>query len=66
MIEKNKGGRPHTDRTNPLSVKITDEAKDILKQHPRKSAFIDALIRGEAAQIKCPDCGKVIKLKAEE
>ena len=66
MSEKNKGGRPHTDRTNPLSVKITDEAKDILKQHSRKSAFIDALIRGEATQIKCPHCGKVITIKTKE
>ena len=65
MSEKNKGGRPHTDRTNPLSAKITDEAKDILKQHPRKSAFIDALIRGEAAQVKCPHCGKAFTIKTE-
>lgn len=65
MERKNKGGRPRTDRTNAVTVKLTDEAVAILNQHPHKSAFIDALIRGEATQIKCPHCGKVFTIKTE-
>lgn len=66
MERRNKGGRPRTDRTNAVTVKLTDEAVAILNQHPRKSAFIDALIRGEVAQVKCPNYGAVITIKTED
>lgn len=60
---KNNGGRPHTDRTNRKNIKLSDEAIALLASCKNKSAFIDALIRGEAAQIKCPDCGKIFTIK---
>jgi hypothetical protein len=62
---KNNGGRPRTDRVNRMNIVLSDEAIAQLANHPNKSAFIDALIKGEAAQIKCPDCGRVIIIKAE-
>ena len=62
----NKGGRPHTGRDNRQTIKLSNEAVALLAAQPNKSAFIDALIRGEAAQIKCPNCGKVITINTEE
>lgn len=63
---KNNGGRPRTDRVNRMNIALSDEAVALLNTQPNKSAFIDALIRGEIAQVKCPDCGRVIKIKTED
>ena len=65
-IKRNKGGRPHTGRDNRMNIVLSDEAKTLLAAQPNKSAFIDALVRGEATQIKCPHCGKVFTIKTED
>jgi len=65
-MKQNKGGRPHTGRDNRQTIKLSDEARAVLAAQPNMSAFVDALIRGEAAQVKCPHCGKVITIKTEE
>lgn len=59
----NKGGRPRTGRDKPITIKLSDEAKALLDQKPNKTAFINALVRGDVAQVKCPHCGKVIELE---
>lgn len=66
MAEKNKGGRPRTGRDIPVTIKLSDEALALLKTERNKSAFIDKLIRGEMAQVKCPCCGKVFLVRKEE
>lgn len=60
---KYNGGRPRTGRDNRQTIKLSNEAIALLAAQPNKSAFIDALIRGEVAQIQCPHCGKVITIK---
>lgn len=65
-MKNNKGGRPRTGRDNRQTIKLSNEAVALLNAQPNKSAFIDALIRGEAAQVKCPKCGKVITIKTED
>lgn len=65
-IDKNKGGRPRTGRNIPVTVKLSDEALTLLKGERNKSAFIDRLIRGEVAQVKCPCCGEVFLIRKEE
>ena len=60
------GGRPHTDRVNRMNIVLSDEATQLLAGQKNKSAFIDALIRGEIAQVKCPKCGEVFTIKTEE
>ena len=62
-IKRNKGGRPHTGRDNRMNIVLSNEAVALLNAQPNKSAFIDALVRGEATQIKCPHCGKVFTIK---
>jgi uncharacterized OB-fold protein len=49
-----------------VTIRLSDEALAVLNEQPNKTAFIDALIRGEIVQIKCPHCGKVITIKTEE
>lgn len=66
MMQKGKGGRPRTGRNNPVTIKLSDEAVAVLKEHSNMTAFVDALIRGEAAQVKCPHCGKVITIKTDD
>ena len=66
MAQKNKGGRPKTDRKNSITVRISDEAQRILDGEHNKSELIDALIRGKAARLQCPHCGKMIKIKTED
>jgi hypothetical protein len=63
--KRNSGGRPHTNRVNRMNIVLSDEAVALLNAQPNKSAFIDALIRGDVAQIKCPNCGKIITVKTE-
>jgi len=65
MNGKNKGGRPRTDRTKPVTFRISDEAKSLLDDEHNKTELIDALIRGKVARIKCPKCGEVITIKEE-
>jgi hypothetical protein len=65
-IKRNKGGRPHTGRDNRMNIVLSDEAKALLAAQPNKSAFIDALIRGEIMQIQCPNCGHRITIKTED
>lgn len=38
-------GRPATGRTKAVSVRLTEEAYEILKKKKNKSAYIDRLIR---------------------
>lgn len=53
MVEKKKGrggarpgsGRPRTERNNLISIRISDEAKEILNKKKNKTAWIDELIR---------------------
>jgi len=66
MAQRNKGGRPRTDRNTAVTIRLSDEALAVLNEQPNKTAFIDALIRGEVAQVECPHCGKVITIKTEE
>ena len=66
MEKKNKGGRPHTDRVNRTTIKLSNEAVELLASQRNKSAFIDALIKGEVAQVKCPHCGEIIIINTKE
>lgn len=43
------GGRPSTDRNIAISVRISQEANELLKQQKNKSEYIDRLIK-EASQ----------------
>jgi uncharacterized OB-fold protein len=49
-----------------MNIVLSSEAVALLNAQPNKSAFIDALVRGEATQIKCPHCGKVFIIKTED
>ena len=42
------GGRPVTDRNVPVTIRISQEAADILKEQRNKSEFIDTLIKESA------------------
>ena len=66
MAQKNKGGRPETDRKNAITIRISDEAQRILDGEHNKSELIDSLIRGKAARLQCPNCGTVITIKTED
>jgi len=66
MAQGNKGGRPRTGRENAVTIRLSDEALAVLNEQPNKTAFIDALIRGEVVQIQCPHCGKVFTIKTED
>ena len=39
------GGRPVTDRNVAITIRISQEAADILKEQRNKSEFIDTLIK---------------------
>lgn len=65
MTQKNKGGRPETERKKPVTIRLSDEAVALLSNQSNKSAFIDSLIRGNLAQIECPNCHTIITIKAE-
>lgn len=39
------GGRPVTDRNVAVTIRISQEAADILKEQRNKSEFIDTLIK---------------------
>jgi hypothetical protein len=64
--KKHKGGRPHTGRDNRQTIKLSDEAIALLNAQSNKSAFIDALIRGDVVKIKCPNCGHQITVRTED
>jgi uncharacterized Zn-finger protein len=66
MAQKSKGGRPRTDRNTAVTIRLSDEALAVLQEQPNKTAFIDALIRGEMAQVECPHCGKTFTIKTED
>ena len=42
------GGRPVTDRNVAVTIRISQEASDILKEQRNKSEFIDTLIKESA------------------
>ena len=42
------GGRPETDRKVPVTIRISQESADILKEQRNKSEFIDTLIKQSA------------------
>lgn len=42
------GGRPVTDRNVAVTIRISQEAADILKEQRNKSEFIDTLIKDSA------------------
>jgi hypothetical protein len=63
---KGKGGRPRTDRTKPVTVRISDESQGILDGVPNKTELVDSLIRGDKAHIRCPRCGEVITINTED
>ena len=42
------GGRPVTDRNVAVTIRISQEAADILKEQRNKSEFIDTLIKQSA------------------
>ena len=42
------GGRPVTDRNVAVTIRISQEAADILKEQRNKSEFIDTLIKHSA------------------
>lgn len=66
MAQRNKGGRPRTDRNTAVTIRLSDEALAVLNDQPNKTAFIDALIRGEIVQMQCPHCGKTFTIKTED
>lgn len=43
-------GRPATGRTEAISVRISKQAAEILSNKKNKSAYVDELIRKDAAQ----------------
>lgn len=45
MEEKKRRGRPVTPYKEGVMVRITPEAKEILKRQPNQSEFIDTLIK---------------------
>ena len=58
-VEANKGqqpgtafgsGRPATGRTNPITIRVSDEALEILQSVKNKSKYIDNLIRLQQTQ----------------
>lgn len=65
-MQKGKGGRPRTGREKVVSVRLSEEALAIYNQQANKTAFIDALIRGEVAQVECPNCHHVFTIKTED
>lgn len=65
-MKQNKRGRPETDRKNTITIRISDDALRILDGEHNKSELIDALIRGKAARLQCPMCGKTITIKTED
>ena len=66
MKQQSKGGRPRTGRDTSVTIKLSDEALAVLNGQPNKTAFIDALIRGDVSKVKCPHCGNLITIKTEE
>ena len=66
MKQKNKGGRPETDRKTPITIRLSNEAIRLLDGESNKSKFLDSLIRGKVTQVQCPCCGKIINIKIEE
>lgn len=66
MEQKNKGGRPRTNRRKAVTVRISEDAARLLESKKNKSEFIDSLIRGKVAHIECPECHNVFILKAED
>lgn len=60
--KKNKGGRPRTNLVNRTTIKLSNEAVALLTNQMNKSAFIDALIKGEIVLVKCPNCGELITI----
>lgn len=66
MAQKNKGGRPRTGRENAVTIRLSDDALAIYNEQPNKTAFVDALIRGEVAQVECPKCHHVFTIKTED
>jgi len=45
-MNKNKGGRPRTDRDTAVTVRLSREAVEALTGEHNKSELIDGLIRG--------------------
>ena len=45
------GGRPVTDRNVAVTIRISQEASDILKEQRNKSEFIDTLIKESAKKL---------------
>ena len=45
------GGRPVTDRNVAVTIRISQEAADILKEQRNKSEFIDTLIKESAKKL---------------
>jgi hypothetical protein len=46
-------------------IRLSDEAIQLLDEHGNRSEFIDRLLRGEIAQVKCPYCNKVFTIKTK-
>ena len=65
-MNKNKGGRPRTDRDTAVTVRLSREAVEALTGEHNKSELIDGLIRGKVTRVRCPHCGKVFTIKMEE
>jgi hypothetical protein len=65
MKRISKGGRPRTDRSNAVTVRISDESQHILEGEHNKSELIDQMIQGKVAHIRCPHCGEVITIKTD-
>lgn len=64
--KKSKIGRPYTNLVNRKTIKLSNGAIELLASQRNKSAFIDALVRGEVTQVKCPKCGEIITIKTIE
>ncbi len=62
-MEKNKGGRPNTGRDTTVSLRLSDEAVNLLKKEKNKSKFVDELICGKIARLKCPHCDNMIDIQ---
>lgn len=64
--DRNRGGRPRTERSTPVTVRLSSQAVELLAGEHNKSALLDALIRGKAMKMRCPHCGGMITVKVEE
>lgn len=59
------GGRPRTGRETAATFRLSDEAIALLGDVSNKSEYVDSIILGTHANIRCPHCGHIVHLNVE-